>query len=452
MSYACMDDAALKQEVARLEQEAHRLRSLSLSLDMTRGKPCPDQIDLSKPMFDVLSSSSSLYDAGVDAGNYGCLEGLASARPLFAEMLDVPISKVYVGDSSSLNIMFDVVAHCFVRGLRGNEPWCKLQAKSNQATSEQATSKQQDNTQANNKQIIKFLCPSPGYDRHFGLTAHFGIENIAVPMNEDGPNMDLVQELVENDPMVKGIWCVPKYQNPMGITFSDEVVRRFAALKPAAPDFRIYWDNAYAVHDLSDTPDSLLNIFDAMDEAGSSDLVFEFASTSKITFPGSGIACIAASEADLADIMVSFSFERVSSNKVEQLMHARYLPNMQAVTKHMQRHAEFVRPRFELVEQKLTEGLAGLEGVSWTHPNGGYFVSFDGPEGTAKAVVALAAELGVKMTAAGATWPYGHDPYDTNIRIAPTFPSVDELAQALDVFVVCVRLVCAKRELKRRAS
>ncbi len=432
MSYARMDDAALGQEVARLEQEAHRLRSLSLSLDMTRGKPCPEQIDLSKPMLDVLTSSSDLYDAGVDAGNYGCLEGLDSARSLFAEMLEVPIDKVYVGDSSSLNIMFDVVAHCFVRGLRGNEPWCKLQA--------------------NNAQPIKFLCPSPGYDRHFGLTAHFGIENIAVPMGEDGPNMDLVQELVENDPMIKGIWCVPKYQNPMGITFSDEVVRRFAALKPAAPDFRIYWDNAYVVHDLSDNPDTLLNIFDAMDEAGTSDLVFEFASTSKITFPGSGIACMAASEADLADVMLSFSFERVSSNKVEQLMHARYLPNMQAVSKHMQRHAELARPRFELVEQKLTEGLAGLEGVSWTHPNGGYFVSFDGPEGTAKAIIALAAELGVKMTSAGATWPYGQDPNDTNIRIAPTFPSIDELAQALDVFVVCVRLVCAKRELKRRAS
>ncbi len=427
MSYAGMDTAALEQEIARLEEEVAQLRSLALNLDMTRGKPCPEQVDLSKSMFDVLTSSSDLYDDGIDAGNYGCLEGLDSARALFAEMLEVPKKNVYVGGSSSLNIMFDVVAHCFTHGLRGNEPWRSLPS-------------------------VKFLCPSPGYDRHFGVTSYFGIENVAVPMNEDGPDMDIVQELVEHDPTVKGLWCVPKYQNPMGITFSDEVVRRFAALRPAAADFRIFWDNAYGVHDFTDTPDVLLNIFDAMDELGSDDLVFEFASTSKVTFPGSGIACMVANDADLAELMKSFALERVSSNKIEQLMHARYLPNMEAVIKHMKRHAVFVRPRFELVEQKLSEGLKDVEGVRWTHPQGGYFVSFDALEGTARAIVALAGDLGVKMTSAGATWPGGHDPADTNIRIAPTFPSVEELARALDVFVVCVRLVCAQRELQGRIS
>lgn len=423
--YEQMDDAALDAEIGRLEVEVARLRALDLSLDMTRGKPCAEQVELSKPMLDVLTSASDLHDEGVDAGNYGHPEGIAATRRLFAEMLEVPLENVYVGNSSSLNMMFDCICHAYTAGLRGNAPWHELDE-------------------------VKFLCPAPGYDRHFGVSAYFGIENVPVPMREDGPDMDVVQRLVESDPSVKGLWCVPKYQNPTGITFSDEVVRRFAALRPAADDFRVFWDNAYLVHDFNDTPDRLLNVFDAMREAGTDDLVLEFASTSKVTFAGSGVACMAASEGDMAELLGAFSRERVSSNKIIQLMHARYLPDMDAVRAHMARHAECVRPRFELVERKLSEGLADLADVRWTHPNGGYFVSFDGPEGTAAAIVGLAGDLGVKMTAAGATWPGGHDPADTNIRIAPTFPSVEELSEALDVFVVCVRLVCARRELKRR--
>ncbi len=424
--YSGMGMEELSQEVARLEDEAAQLKAKGLSLDMTRGKPCPDQIDISKPMFDLFDSATDLHDGGFDAGNYGCPQGLPSARRFFADMLHVPQELVYVGGSSSLNIMFDIVSHCYVKGLRGATPWRELPK-------------------------VRFLCPAPGYDRHFGVSAHFGIENVPVPMTEEGPDMDVVEELVEGDPTVKGLWCVPKYQNPMGITFSDECVRRFASLRPAAPDFRVFWDNAYYVHDFNDTPDGLLDIFDAMRDAGTDDLVLEFASTSKITFPGSGMACMVANEADLADLMASFAVQHVCTDKLSQLMHARYLPTPEALEAHMAKQAEFIRPRFELVESKLSEGLAGMDGVRWTHPNGGYFVSFDGPEGTAKAIVGMAAELGVKMTAAGATWPYGIDPKDSNIRIAPTFPSIEGLSQALDVFVTCVRLVCARQELQRRA-
>jgi DNA-binding transcriptional MocR family regulator len=420
-----MTDDQLAAEVARLEAEADRLRGLGLSLDMTRGKPCPDQINLSKPMFDLFDHDSDLTDGGFDAGNYGCPQGLPSARRFFGEMLGVDPDLVFIGGCSSLNIMFDIVTHCFTHGLRGNTPWSELPE-------------------------VKFLCPSPGYDRHFGVSEYFGFTNVAIPMHEDGPDMDEVERLVEGDPTVKGIWCVPKYQNPMGITFSDEVVRRFAALRPAAPDFRVFWDNAYGVHDFNDTPDQLLNIFEAMREAGTDDLVFEFASTSKVTFPGSGMGCVVCNAEDLADIRSGIAAERVCDNKLSQLMSIRFIPDMAALKEHMAKQAEIVRPHFELVEKKLSEGLADVEGVRWTHPNGGYFVSFDGPEGTAKAIVGLAADLGVKMTGAGATWPYHHDPADSNIRIAPTYPPIEDLDQALDVFVTCVRLVCAQRELQRR--
>ena len=426
-TYANMSDDQLRQELSYLEGEVERLRGLGLSLDMSRGTPSPEQLDLSRPMLNELTSVSALADGGVDAANYGCPDGLPSARALAAQLIGVSPDNVLVSDSSSLPIMHAVVEHAFVHGIGGCEPWCR-----------QGT--------------VRFLCPSPGYDRHFALTESFGIENVPVAMGSDGPDMDEVRRLVEGDASVKGIWCVPKYQNPTGVTFSDEVVRAFASLRPAAPDFRIFWDNAYAVHDLTQPGDELLEIFGAVEEAGGRDLVYEFASTSKVTFPGSGMAWVAASDADVAELRRAFSVMRVSPNKLVQLMHANYLKDLTNVRSHMALHAQVMRPRFELVERKLAEGLGELDVATWTHPNGGYFVSFDGPEGSAKAVVALAAVLGVKLTDAGATWPYGRDPRDSNIRIAPTYPSLEELSQALDVFVVCVRVVAVRLALGLAAA
>lgn len=425
--YEGMTTSELDEELTRLKAEVEELRAKNLSLDMARGKPSPEQVGLSRPMLDVLTSASELVDEGVDAGNYGGPDGMPAARRLMAEILGVDAKNLLLGGSSSLNIMYDVVMHGWVYGVRGCEPQCKQAEKA----------------------PVKFLCPSPGYDRHFAVSATIGYENVPVPMLADGPDMDEVARLVESDPTVKGIWCVPKYSNPTGITFSDEVVRRFAALKPAAPDFRIFWDNAYVVHELTDEPDQLLEIFGAVAEAGNNDLVYEFASTSKVTFPGSGIACVAASEGDIASLKATFGIERVCSDKLMQLAHVRWLKDADGVRAHMAEQAKVLRPRFDLVERKLTEGLGELGCASWSHPKGGYFVSFEGPEGSAKRIVALAAELGVKMTGAGATWPYGNDPRDTNIRIAPSYPTLEELGSALDVFVACVRLVAA--ELVREA-
>ncbi|MBQ3267863.1 MAG: aminotransferase class I/II-fold pyridoxal phosphate-dependent enzyme [Atopobiaceae bacterium] len=424
-AYQLMDRAALEAEVARLEQEAEGLRALGLKLDMARGKPSPEQTALSKPMLDLLTSETDLTDGVVLADNYFAPDGLPSARALAAELLGVDVKNVIVNGSSSLNLMHDLVAHAYALGVCGNTPWCQQGA-------------------------IKFLCPAPGYDRHFTVTAHYGIENIPVPMTPDGPDMDVVQDLVENDPQVKGIWCVPKYSNPQGYTYSDETVRRFAALKPAAPDFRVFWDNAYIVHDLYDEGDELLNIFDALAEAGNDDLVYEFASTAKVTFPGSGLAFVAASDANMADIRAHFSARRVCPEKISQFAHVAFLRDAAGVREHMRRHAQILRPRFQLVEDKLSAGLGELGVATWTKPRGGYFVSFEGPEGSAKAIVALAKELGVTMTGAGATWPYKQDPHDTNIRIAPTFPTLDELGAALDVFVLCVRLVSARLALAEK--
>ena len=415
-----MTDAELDAALADLERQADDLRALNLKLDMARGKPSPEQTALSKPMLDLLTSESDLSDQGVDADNYGAPDGLPSARALAAELLGVDAANVSVMGSSSLNIMYECVLHGYVHGIGGEKPWCQ-----------QGT--------------VKFLCPAPGYDRHFTVTESFGIQNVPVPMREDGPDMDVVRELVEGDPQVKGIWCVPKYANPTGVTYSDDVVRAFAALKPAAPDFRIFWDNAYAVHTFEGEGDSLLNIFDVLaEQGGNRNLVYEFASTAKVTFPSSGMAWVTASPADMAELRGAFAAMRVSPEKISQLAHVRFLKDAAGVTEHMKRHAALVAPRFALVEKKLTDGLGALDVATWTHPKGGYFVSFEGPEGSAKAIVALAKELGVTLTPAGAPWPYGRDPLDTNIRIAPTYPSLEELGQALDVFVVAVKLVSAR--------
>lgn len=424
-AYQLMSDAELDAAIASLEREADEVRARHLSLDMARGKPSPEQTALSRPMLDLITSETPLVDGGGIVDNYGTPEGLPSARALAAQILGVDAANVVVSGSSSLNLMHDLVANGFVRGIAGQEPWCR-----------QGT--------------VKFLCPSPGYDRHFALSASFGIENVPVPMGPDGPDMGLVRDLVEGDPQVKGIWCVPKYANPTGVTYSDEVVRAFAALRPAAADFRIFWDNAYVVHGFADTDDALLNIFDALAEAGSSDLVYEFGSTAKVTFPSSGIAFVTASPADMAEVRAAFALERVSSEKFSQLAHSLFLRDLDGVKAHMSKHAAIVRPRFELVERTLAEGLGKLGVATWTHPRGGYFVSFEGQRGSAKAIVALMRDLGVVLTDAGATWPYGKDPHDANIRIAPTFPLLDKLAAALDVFVIAVKLVSARLERSSR--
>ena len=446
-AYQNMTDAQLDAAIADLEAQAADLRALNLKLDMARGKPSPEQTALSKPMLDLLTSESDLSDQGVDADNYGAPDGLPSARALAAELLGVdapsrrsssawtrptspssaPRASTSCTTAWSTATSTASAATSYVHGIGGNEPWCK-------------------------QGVVKFLCPAPGYDRHFTVTESFGIQNVPVPMREDGPDMDVVREYVENDVTVKGIWCVPKYANPTGVTYSDDVVRAFAALKPAAPDFRIFWDNAYAVHTFEGEGDSLLNIFDALAEQdGEKNLVYEFASTAKVTFPSSGMAWVTASPADMAELRRAFSAMRVSPEKISQLAHVRFLKDAAGVAEHMRKHAALVAPRFALVEEKLTAGLGELGVATWTHPKGGYFVSFEGPKGSAKAIVELARELGVTLTPAGAPWPYGRDPEDTNIRIAPTYPSLEELGQALDVFVVAVKLISARLARAERA-
>ena len=426
-SYKEMSREELVKESESLKKAYDEYKALGLKLDMSRGKPSPEQLDLSMGMLDSLKSTDSMIlENGMDARNYGQLEGIPEARRLFAELMGINEDEVFICGNSSLNMMYDTVARAMVFGFPGGEkPWGQ-------------------------QKKLKFLCPVPGYDRHFGICEVFGIQMINVPMNADGPDMTLVESWVNNDDTVKGIWCVPQYANPDGTTYSDEVVRRFAKLKPAAGDFRIFWDNAYCVHTFKGEGDRLLNIFDALEEAGAADLVYEFGSTAKVTFPSSGMAYMTASPADMAEVRAAFASMRVSPEKISQLAHVRFLKDAVGVRAHMEKHAAIVAPRFALVEEKLTAGLADLGVATWTHPCGGYFVSFDGPEGSAKAIVSLAAELGVKLTPAGATWPYGKDPKDTNIRIAPTFPTLEELGQALDVFVVAVKLVSARLAAEAR--
>lgn len=423
--YQQMSDTELANALADLKDQVAEVKARGLKLDMARGKPSPEQVGISRPMLDLLSSDSDLTDEGVDCSNYGCFEGIPSARKLAGEFLGVPPEQTIVLGSSSLNIMQDVIVHYWEKGVPGNKPWHKLES-------------------------VKWLCPSPGYDRHFGLTQDLGIENIPVRMTETGPDMDEVERLVAADPSIKGMFCVPKYSNPTGCTYSDDTVRRLATME-AAPDFRIVWDNAYAVHDFGDEPDKLANIFDYAREAGNEDRILAVASTSKITFPGAGIAFFGSSPANVAEVASTLKVGLISANKLNQLMHTRFLPTLDAVREHMAKHAEFLRPRFACVEEKLTEGLAGTGCATWTHPHGGYFVSFDGPVGSAKRVGALCKELGVVLTPAGATWPGGNDPQDTNIRIAPSYPSVEDLAAALDVLVLAVKLVSAELAQEERA-
>ncbi len=406
---------SLKKE---LEAQFAEIKAKNLKLDMSRGKPSKAQLDLSMGMMDVLSSEADLTcEEGVDCRNYGVLDGINEAKQLLSDMSEVPKENIVIFGNSSLNVMYDTISRSMTHGVMGSTPWCKLDK-------------------------VKFLCPVPGYDRHFAITEHFGIEMINIPMTPEGPNMDMVEALVNNDETVKGIWCVPKYSNPQGYTYSDQTVRRFARLKPAAKDFRIYWDNAYTIHHLhDDNQDYLIEILMACKQEGNPDMVYKFCSTSKISFPGSGIAAIAASTANLADIRKQMTIQTIGHDKVNQLRHARYFKDIHGVVEHMRKHADILRPKFEAVIDVLNKELSGLEIGSWTEPRGGYFISFDSLEGCAKAIVAKAKEAGVIMTPAGATFPYGKDPKDSNIRIAPSFPTPEELSMAANIFVLSVKLV-----------
>ena len=424
-TYQAMSKEELAQLKEELEAKYKEFQGKGLKLDMSRGKPCKEQLDLSMGMMDVLNSSTDLIsEEGADCRNYGVVDGILEARELLGGICQVPAENVIIFGNSSLNIMYNTVARSMTHGVMGNTPWCKLDK-------------------------VKFLCPVPGYDRHFAITEYFGIEMIQIPMTATGPDMDLVEEYVTNDSAVKGIWCVPKYSNPQGITYSDETVRRFANLKPAAKDFRIYWDNAYCVHDLyPEMSDSLLDILGECEKAGNPDLVYEFTSTSKISFPGSGVSALATSKNNIADIKKQLTIQTIGHDKLNQLRHVKFFKNFDGITEHMKKHADLMRPRFEAVLDILDRELEGLQIASWTKPRGGYFISFNSMEGCAKAIVQKAKEAGVIMTGAGATYPYGKDPSDSNIRIAPSFPSLEELVEAANLFTLCVKLVSVETLLK----
>ena len=425
--YAEMSKEELTALRRELKAKYHEFQTRDLKLDMSRGKPSVDQLDLSMGMMDVLSSDDDLTcEDGTDCRNYGVLTGIDEAKELLADMMEVNPSTIIIYGNSSLNVMYDTVSRAMTHGIMGNTPWCR-----------------QDK--------VKFLCPVPGYDRHFAITEYFGIEMINVPMTSEGPDMDMVEHLVASDPAIKGIWCVPKYSNPQGITYSDETVRRFARLKPAAEDFRIYWDNAYNVHHLyEDDQDTILEILEECEKAGNPDMVYKFSSTSKISFPGSGVAAISASYNNLKDIKKQMAIQTIGHDKLNQLRHVRYFKNLDGIKSHMMKHAAVMRPKFEAVLNILEQELDGLEIGSWLKPKGGYFISFDALDGCARAIVAKAKEAGVVMTGAGATYPYGRDPHDSNIRIAPSFPPMDELIQATKLFVLCVKLVSIDKILESK--
>lgn len=412
---------------ADLEERYARFKEMGLSLNMARGKPSREQLELSLPMLDVLNSSSDCRsEDGVDCCNYGVLDGIPEAKRLMASFMDEGPENVIVLGNSSLTAEYDSLSRFFAFGTQGGKPWSQVESR-------------------------KWLCPVPGYDRHFAITEEFGFEMIPVPMNDEGPDMDVVERLAGEDPSVLGIWCVPKYSNPSGITYSDETVRRLAGMKTAAPDFRIFWDNAYCVHHLYNDPekqDQLLDIGAACLEEGNPDRYLKFCSTSKVTIPGAGVAAMAASPANVSEIKRRMGVQGIGYDKLNQLRHVRFLRDAEGVRAHMEKHANLIRPKFELVLKKLEEGLGETGIATWNSPRGGYFVSFDGMEGTAKRIVSLAKEAGVVMTGAGATWPRGCDPHDSNIRIAPTLPPVEELEAAMDVFVCCVKLAAAEKLLE----
>ena len=420
--YNEMSKEELADLIAELKKTYKKFQDMDLHLDMSRGKPCREQLDLSMGMMDTLNSEADLSCAdGTDCRNYGVLTGIDEAKVLIGDMMENNPDNIIIFGNSSLNVMYDTIARAMTHGIMGNTPWSKLDK-------------------------VKFLCPVPGYDRHFAITEYFGFEMIPVPLDENGPDMDMVEKLVSEDEAIKGIWSIPKYSNPTGYSYSDETVRRFARLKPAASDFRIFWDNAYGIHHLyDDKQDYLIEILAECKRAGNPDLVYKFASTSKITFPGSGIAAIATSLNNLEDIMNQMKIQTIGHDKVNQLRHVRFFKDIHGMTEHMRKHADIIRPKFEAVERIFETELGGLGIGTWTEPNGGYFISFDSMDGCAKEIVAMAKKAGVILTGAGATWPYGKDPHDSNIRIAPTYPTLEDLQLAAKLFALCVKLVSAKK-------
>lgn len=418
-----MSREALLARQLELQKAYEDYRARGLQLDMSRGKPSKEQLDLTLDMLECVNARDG-YTAenGLDVRNYGLLDGLPEAKRLFGGMLHMPPEAVIVGGNSSLNMMFDYIATAYSHGVCGHEAWCQ-QGK------------------------VKFLCPAPGYDRHFGVTEYFGIEMLTVDMTPDGPDMEQVETLIR-DPLVKGMWCVPMYSNPDGITYSDETVRRLAAMQPAAPDFRIMWDNAYCVHHLYDEGDTLLDIYPELQKHGREDMVIMFASTSKISFPGSGVAVLAASPANVADVKSRMTIQTIGHDKLNMLRHVRYFKDLDGIHEHMKLHAALLRPRFDAVLTALDTQLAGRGIAHWHTPRGGYFISVDVMDGCAKRTVALLREAGVIMTGAGATYPYGKDPHDSNIRIAPSYPSVEELKLAMELFCICAELACVEKLLE----
>lgn len=426
--YNKLSTEELEELLLSLKSVYKDYQSLNLQLNMARGKPGSDQLDLSMRMMDILGGDDDLTcEDGTDCRNYGVLDGIYEAKVLLGDMMEVPADNIIIYGNSSLNVMYDTISRSYTHGVMGNTPWCRLDK-------------------------VKFLCPVPGYDRHFSITQYFGIEMINVPMTEEGPDMDMVEKLVSEDESIKGIWCVPKYSNPQGYSYSDETVRRFAALKPKAKDFRIYWDNAYTIHHLyDDDKDYILEILDECRKAGNPDMVYKFASTSKISFPGSGIAAIAASHNNLDDIKAQLSVQTIGHDKVNQLRHVRFFKDINGMNEHMRKHADILRPKFETVIEILERELGGLEIGTWTKPKGGYFIAFDSLNGCAKDIVARCKKAGVVMTGAGATYPYGKDPDDKNIRLAPSFPPLADLKVATELFTLCVKIVSIKKILEDRA-
>ena len=425
--YQEMSKQQLSQEKQKLEKEYAEFCARNLKLDMSRGKPGKAQLDLTADMLDCVNSNMELKaEDGLDVRNYGGLDGIPEAKRLFSQLLDVSPDEIVIGGNSSLNLMYDMVSRAMLFGTEEDcKPWCKLDK-------------------------VKFLCPVPGYDRHFAITEQFGIEMINIDMTSDGPDMDTVERLVSADEAIKGIWCVPMYSNPDGITYSDETVRRFAALKPAAKDFRIFWDNAYCVHHLGEVHDHLLNIMDECKQRGSEDMVYEFASTSKVSFPGSGVAVIASSKKNITRLKRQLSFQTIGYDKINQLRHVRYFKDADGIREHMKKHAAIIKPKFDLVLQMLEQEIAPLGIGTWNKPNGGYFISFNAMEGCATRIYELCQKGGVVLTKAGATFPYEKDPKDSNIRIAPTFPPLDELALAMQLFCICVKLASVEKLLAQK--
>lgn len=414
--YKDMTSAELQAEKAELEERYNDFKAKGLKLDMSRGKPGSDQLDLSKGLNDVADYTEN----GVDLRNYGMMDGTPACKKLFADLMQVKSENVIIGPNASLTLMFDYISQCFTHGA-GDTPWCKLDS-------------------------VKFLCPVPGYDRHFTILEHFGIEMINIDMKADGPDMDAIEKAVK-DPSVKGMFCVPKYSNPQGITFSDDVVRRIAALKPAAKDFKIIWDNAYMVHDFVDDGDKLLNIFEVLPEYGNEDMVIEVCSTSKITFPGAGVSALAASDNNIKAIKKRLNAQTISYDKMNQHRHVEFFKNVDGILAHMKKHAAILKPKFDMVIKHLNNELAGLGIASWTEPKGGYFISLDVMDGCAKRVGELCKEAGVVLTTIGATYPYGKDPNNRNIRIAPSYPPTEELDIAAELMCICVRLASVEKLL-----